>query len=100
MGVWESIGTAVWNAMLPWLESKWEEVKPKIFEMIGEQFEEWMPKILKTVLVGTAQATAHIAVEGTDRVTDAIPGQLDDAIIDPIVEQGVQKLRDLFGLRL
>lgn len=100
MGVWESIGTAIWNAMLPWLESKWEEVKPKIFDMIGKQFEEWMPKILKTVLVGTAQAAGQLTVNTADRVTDWVPGTVDDAIIDPIVEQGVQKLRDLFGLNL
>lgn len=100
MTIWASIGTAIWNQMQPWLDAKWEEVKPKVFQIIREQFEEWMPKVLKTVLVGTAQATAHIAVEGADRVTDAIPGQLDDDILDPIVEQGVQKLRDLFGLNI
>lgn len=100
MSIWASIGVAIWEQMQPWLEAKWQEIKPKVFETIREQFEEWMPKILKTILVGTAQATAHIAIEGTDRVTNAIPGQLDDQILDPIVEQGVNVLRDLFGFRL
>jgi hypothetical protein len=97
VSIWASIGTAIWNQLQPWLDAKWQEVKPKIFDMIREQFDEWMPKVMKAALVGAVKGGGEVVVDGTDRVTNIIPGQMDDDIIDPLVKQGMDFLNSILG---
>lgn len=97
--VWLTIAGQIWKYLEPWLAKKWKEVEPKILPFIGEKFDEFAPKILKTILVGMAQAAGQLTVNTTDKVTDIIPGQLDDRIVDQFVENSVDRLKDLFGIR-
>lgn len=70
---------------------------PKVVKLIEEKFDEWLPKIMKAIIVGTAQAAGQITVNTTDKVTDIIPGNVDDAVIDPIVRQGMDWLNGILG---
>lgn len=84
-GIWITIAGTIWKYLEPWLEKKWKEVEPKIFVFIKEQFQEWMPKILKAALVGGVKGGGRVVVDAEDKITDFIPGKLDDAVLDPIV---------------
>jgi hypothetical protein len=96
-GMWDAIGNRIWQSLQPWLESKWVEVKPKVLEFIKDQFDEWIPVIMKTIVVGVAQSAGQLVVNAEDKVTDIVPGPVDDAIIDPIVQNGMDWLNKILG---
>lgn len=73
----------IWDFLLPWLEAKWKEVKPEILKLIKDQFDEWMPKIAKTALLGAAKGGGKFVTDAEDKITDFIPGTLDDKLLDP-----------------
>jgi D-aminopeptidase len=85
-GVWAQIGAAIWKHLEPWLNKKWEEVKPKIIEFIKAEFQKWMPQIIKAALVGAVKGGGRVVVNAEDKMTDLFPGKLDDAVLDPIVD--------------
>lgn len=91
-----TIAGLIWDRLEPFLIAKWKEVEPKLFAWLDRKWDEFAPKILKTILVGLANGAGQLTVSATDKVTDIIPGPVDDAIIDPIVERGVQQLKDFF----
>lgn len=72
---------------------------PKIVDIIGQELTKWLPKIIQTVVVSMSQAAGQLVVNTTDKVTDIIPTQIDDAILDPIVNHINANLRKL-GLPL
>jgi hypothetical protein len=96
--IWSTIGQKVWTYLEPWLEKKWEEVKPKFFEFVSDRFEEWMPKLIKAVIIGMANAGGQLFVNTTDKVTEAIPGPVDDFVVDQLVERSRDALKQ-FGIR-
>jgi hypothetical protein len=96
--VWVTIGETIWKYLQPWLEKKWAEVEPKILPYIGSLFEQFAPKILKTILVGISTAAGQLTIDTTDKITKIIPGPVDDAIVDHFVDQGRKVLGDL-GIR-
>lgn len=86
------------NALLGIIAAKlWELLWPKISAKLDEKFDEWLPKIMKAAVVGISTAAGQLTVNTADKVTDIIPGELDDRIIDPIVQQGMDFLRNTFG---
>lgn len=89
----------LWPKFQQLAQEKFDEFAPQILRMVETKLEEWLPKILKTIIVGVAQAAGQITVNATDRVTDIIPGPVDDAIIDPIVQTGMDLLNDILGRR-
>jgi hypothetical protein len=91
------IAQKIWESLEPWLKAKWEEVKPKLFEFIKEQFAEFFPQILKTITVGMASSAGQLVVREADKVTEAIPGQVDDFVVDTIVDRSRDMLRQ-FGI--
>lgn len=74
----------LWTKFEPWLNTK---------------FDEWLPKVMKAALVGAVKGGGQIVVDGTDKVTDIIPGEIDDAIVDPLVRQGMDFLNGILGRR-
>lgn len=56
-----------------------------------------MPGIMHAVIVAITTTLMHTAVTGVDHITDAIPGPVDDAIIDPIMQQIQARLGGLLG---
>ena len=59
---------------------------PKIIKAMDDNMNVWMPRIIKAVIIATVQAMRGIAVDSEDKLTDLIPGPVDDAIFDPIVK--------------
>lgn len=84
-GILETIAIKIWGYLLPWLEKKWEEIKPKILEFIKDEFQKWMPQIIKAALIGAVKGGGRVVIDAEDKITNIIPGKLDDAILDPIV---------------
>lgn len=66
---------------------------------VQDELKSWLPVILKTVITGIAQSAGQLAVNTTDKITDIIPGQVDDQIIDPIVTNALDKLTELTGIK-
>ncbi|AEL97949.1 hypothetical protein CL65_gp041 [Mycobacterium phage Patience] len=91
------VAEELWKHLQPWLEAKWNEVKPKIFEFIKEQFKEWMPKIMQTVVVTLSESAGQLVVNSADKITDVIPGQVDDVIVDRLVNRARNALKQ-FGI--
>jgi hypothetical protein len=58
---------------------------PKIIDGIKVELEKWLPTIVETIVVAMAHSAGQITVDSVDKVTDIIPGQLDDQIIDGLV---------------
>jgi hypothetical protein len=75
------------------VDKLWELLWPKI----EAKFDEWLPKVMKAALVGAVKGGGEIVVDGTDRVTNIIPGEMDDAIVDPLVRQGMDFLNSILG---
>lgn len=114
MGFFETVGLTIWEQIGPnleqkfnelWpkleakIEKKFDEVWPRLMEKIEDKFDEYMPKIMKAVLIAIATAFANFGQRTGDKITDLIPGTLDDAFFDPIVADAMNKLRDMrFGL--
>jgi hypothetical protein len=87
------VAEKIWEQLQPWLEAKWKEVKPQILAFVKDQFEEWMPKIVKAIVVAISQSAGQLVVNTADKVTDVIPGQVDDIVVDTIVD----RVRDAAG---
>lgn len=107
MNIWKSIAQAIWDEVEPWLAAKWVEVKPELFQWLKDQFHEWMPILIAsagkaTLEVGTKIAVAaadkatDVAVNVEDKTTDMIPGTLDDQILDPMFQNVMGWVDDVF----
>lgn len=60
---------------------------------IAAQFDKWMPKLIDAVVAAVLTTGAKAAGEVVDDLTDAIPGEADDRLIDPLMA----KLLKRFG---
>jgi hypothetical protein len=89
------VADRLWAYMEPKLEqlitnvinSSLETWGPKIGKIIDTNLADWLPKFIKAIIIGTSQAVRSIAVDSEDKLTDMIPGEMDDAILDPIVKR-------------
>ncbi|SLI13648.1 Uncharacterised protein [Mycobacteroides abscessus subsp. massiliense] len=57
---------------------------------VVDEIRQQIPVIIKAVVIAIAETVGNTAISGVDKITDAIPGDADDRIIDPLVE----KVRD------
>ena len=98
-----AIAAKLFELIKPWLEAQWKQHGPeliaKVEAFIREQFTKWMPTLMKATVVAVAQAAGQLTVNTVDRVTDIVPGDLDDRVLDPMVGQAFDALRRL-GLPL
>lgn len=70
---------------------------PELSDAATAAIKEQMPVIIHAVIVAVTTTLMHTAVSGVDHITDAIPGPVDDAIIDPIMQQIQARLGGLLG---
>lgn len=82
-----------WIDFDPIIDKLWLKFEP----WLNAKFDEWLPKVMKAALVGAVKGGGQIVVDGTDKVTDIIPGEIDDAIVDPLVQQGIDFLNSILG---
>jgi hypothetical protein len=55
---------------------------------------------VKTIVASIAQSAGQFVVNTEDKITDIIPGDIDDKILDPIVTNTLDRLGDLIGIKL
>lgn len=67
---------------------------------IMAEIKSWLPIIIKAVAVAMARSAGQVVVNTTDKVTDIIPGHVDDSIIDPIVRDTMGAIGDLIHIDL
>jgi hypothetical protein len=72
----------------------------QILAAIAAQLTTWLPIFIKTIVTGIAQSAGQLVVNTEDKITDIIPGKIDDQILDPIVTNTLDKLGDLIGIKL
>lgn len=82
------------------VQDKLAEWKTDILAFIRAEFTSWLPTFLKAIAVGMVQSAGQVVVNTEDRITDIIPGPIDDAVIDPMVERGLDVLGGLIGIKL
>lgn len=102
------IGNAIAQTLLPIVEEKGkqlldkagdkgEELLAQVIDKIGDEIEKRIPAMTAALVTAVTEAVGQMAIDGVDKVTDVIPGQLDDEILDPIIERAVDIFRQ-FGL--
>lgn len=87
----------LWPKLKPLIEAELAKISPELLGLVEAKFSEWLPKLTRVVVVAVAQAAGQITVDSADKVTDIIPGKIDDAVIDPIVRNVFDQLGRLFG---
>ncbi|AAN01763.1 hypothetical protein SEA_POTATOSPLIT_11 [Mycobacterium phage PotatoSplit] len=68
---------------------------PIIAKQIADEFGKHVEPLTKALVTAVTEAAATGAERGADKLTDYIPGTLDDQIIDPIVKRGLEIFRGL-----
>lgn len=63
---------------------------------IGSQMDKYLPLLIHAVVQAITESAIKLSAEGADRLTDAIPGTLDDQVIDPLVKSILDKLSEFF----
>lgn len=70
-----------------------------IRKAVVDEIRQQIPVIIKAVVLAVAETVGNAAISGADKITDAIPGEVDDRIIDPLVAKATAMARRL-GLGL
>jgi hypothetical protein len=96
-----TIGIAIAGKLLPVvlvaLENHGKILVIQVMDAISKELEDRIPAMTAALVTAVTEAVAQVAVQGVDKITDVIPGQLDDEILDPIVARAVEIFRQ-FGL--
>ena len=94
MNIFATIGNAIWAK----LEPRVDQLLDDTVELIRAELAEHVPALVQAAVAAGVKAGTELAAGGIDRVTDLIPGQVDDQIIDPIVGNILGEFRKRFGL--
>jgi hypothetical protein len=85
------LAAKLFELLKSWIEEQWKQHGPELIEkakdFAGGLFKEWMPKVIEATVVAQLAAAETIAAGSVDKITNAIPGTLDDQLLDPIVPQ-------------
>ncbi len=72
----------LWNKLEPWLDKKWDELVPKLIDLIEKKFDILIPEGIESLTVALVQAMPKII----DKTTDLTPNPIDDFVVDNIVD--------------
>lgn len=70
---------------------------PELTDAVSAELQKQMPIMIHAVIVAITTTLAEAATRGVDNLTDLVPGQLDDQLIDPIMQQIRDKLGGFLG---
>jgi hypothetical protein len=82
MGFLDTIGNAIWTNLEPRVNKLLDDTVALIQAELAEQ----VPVLVKAAVEAGVKAGTELASNGVDKITDLIPGQLEDQIIDPLVK--------------
>lgn len=88
-----TIGNAIWVKLEPRVDRLLNEAT----ELIRKELAEQIPILVKAAVEAGVKAGTDLANDGVDKLTNAIPGTLDDQIIDPIAKRITDELRKALG---
>lgn len=81
----------------------YNDLKPALIEAVvkaaKEEIRENVPVIVRAVVAAVAETAGQVVVNTGDRITDMIPGDLDDKVYDQLVENVFGRL-DQLGFKL
>lgn len=97
MGFLTTIGNAIGETLKPILVEKADELLTEVTNVIKAEIREHIPVIIEAVVKAVATTGIELAANAGDKVTDLIPGHLDDQFIDPIVGNLVAEFRRRLG---
>lgn len=72
-------------------------LKQAVEAEIRAQMDKFLPMIVRVVVQAVTESALKLSADGADKITDIIPGKLDDQIIDPLVRDIIGKLSQVFG---
>lgn len=98
MGFLATIGDAIAEHLKPIVIAKATELLTEVSDRIETEINKRLPVIIEAVVVAVTRTMGELAVTGVDRLTDRIPGQLDDQIIDPIARNILAEVKNRFGI--
>lgn len=70
---------------------------PELTNAVSDELQKQMPIIIHAVVVAITTTLSEAAVRGVDKITDLVPGQMDDNFIDPLVQQISDRLGGILG---
>ncbi|MCV7434798.1 hypothetical protein H7K31_24700 [Mycolicibacterium bacteremicum] len=79
---------------------KANELITVVGDRIQAEIERRFPIVIEAVVVAITKTMGDLTVNGVDKVTDMIPGQLDDQIVDPLVRNIRDEINRRFGIKL
>ena len=94
MGFLAVIGDAIWAK----LEPRVDKLLDDTVDIIQAELAEQVPVLVKAAVEAGVKAGTELASNGVDKITDLIPGQLDDQIIDPLVKGILGDFLNTLGL--
>lgn len=81
------------------LEAKADEYKDELFEWLGVflkgEFDQKTKELMAAVLLTITNALRSVAMDGVDKITDAIPGDVDDKLLDNVPNDIIDFLENL-----
>jgi hypothetical protein len=106
MSFWTTIGDAIAAQLMPVVEEKGkqllttaetkaEELLGRVIDTVQAEIEKRIPALTAALVTAVTQAAGNAIVRGEDKVTDMIPGTLDDAVLDPIVKNAMDIFTNL-----
>ena len=75
------------------------ELKPEIVQAIKEESRDNVPVIVRATVAAVAETAGQLVVNTGDKITDVIPGNLDDEIFDQLTKNVFGRL-DQLGFKL
>ncbi|WP_083057042.1 hypothetical protein [Mycolicibacterium bacteremicum] len=100
MGFLQTIGDAIADHLKPLVIEKANELITVVGDRIQAEIERRFPIVIEAVVVAITKTMGDLTVNGVDKVTDMIPGQLDDQIVDPLVRNIRDEINRRFGIKL
>lgn len=109
MKAWlQQIATTLFNLLKPLIIGEIKEIVPvlgdavkaevpELTNAVSAELQKQMPVIIHAVVVAITTTLSEAAVRGVDKITDLVPGQMDDNFIDPLVQQISDRLGGLLG---
>jgi len=68
-----------------------------IMDAVKAAFKEWMPIVITALVKALAESSRELVEKGADVITDAIPGELDDQLVDAVLPKVMGYLEGIFG---
>lgn len=100
MGFLATIGDAIAEHLKPVVTEKADKLLELVADKIQAEIERRLPLIIEAVVLAVTKTMGDLTVQGVDQLTDMVPGQVDDQIVDPLVRNVRDEINRRFGIRL